>query len=1392
VVLSTNTINSPWVRREIRKALEVEQSRRAEGYRVVPLLIAGVESSALGLWFEEEPVALSVRMEEGGISEMLPALLAALGERLPNDWQLHTGVTARPVEELILKLSDPQFDIKDGVRRARAIAQIIYEPADKTARTVESRRFVFITPLGPIEAEELRWYLEEYFVWPVGQFRERASRVEAKLPDWGRELYQASLARSASQEAASAWLLASVEGERRFSVFVERELPDGVDEEKQSSASEAAAELLSLPWELFHDGRGFLFHGKHPVRVRRRLPNRHRQPVTTTRLPIRVLLISPRPEEKGVAYLDHRVSALPLVEAFEGLGELVRFSMLSPPTFAALEDALRKADEAEERFDVVHFDGHGVYDPKIGLGALCFEDQNDAGKLTGRSMELVHAGKLAELIRDYRIPLFFLEACQSAKSETDPTASVAARLLEEGVASVVAMSHTILVETARRFVRVFYRELAQGKRVGAAMLAGQQALYSDNYRGRMLGAGELRLQDWFVPVLYQEEQDSQLVIKLPADQVRQLGDVKRRLSLGALPAPPEHEFIGRSRELLALERLLHTEPWAAIRGQAGEGKTTLAAELARWLVRITRFRRAAFVSLEHYTDARGVLDSIGRQLLPESYSVSHYPDLKQALQPVERALIDYPTIIVLDNLESVLPNAMNPFASGATHVEELLGLCRRLLDSSSATRLLFTTREPLPAPFNNKWRERILGALSREESVRLVSEVMKREGLEPKPTDEGGEPEDVIELVDAVGCHARALVLLAREVARQGVKASTERLQRLMEELHEKFPGDRENSLYASIELSLRRLQPLAREQVRGLAAAHGGVHMYVLKKVLGVNEEAVISFLKQLIEVGLAQQLDYGHFRIDPALPFYVQRELVDLEQEGVIFRWIDAMGEFTSHLYSQLFEDAVMASRLTQLELPNLMALLTFLEERTTPELIVETANRIELLLSQLGYPQALARASMVREKAARKLTGWSAAAYQAESAHIDRLVERRETHEAVAAARHLLQKSLEAGKDAYPSAPYDIATAHYRLGRVLYWSGDADAALISVEEAQRQLQGLAHAGNTIAKRMLAVTKATIGDCLRQLGRLEKAAEAYEGAIDQASRCKDKRQEMTSLNNLGIVRLEQGRIAEAVEIFNKVLPMVENLGEPRNVAMVLLQIGEAFEKVGQVERAENLLRQALAIQVQQQNLIGEADIMTQLGIMYAEAGRLEESVNCGQRAAEIYVKLRNQMAEGAVRNNLGISLIRLRRFDEARRELLRAIECSKPYGHSGRLWNTWGHLHVVEKAVGNLQAAAEARGHAIETYKAYRSDGGETLAPGAAHCARVLEAFTQGNLTELEQYLVINAAEATHPAERALISKLQTLISGNRSLQLADDSNLDHRDAVELLALLESLGKE
>jgi len=170
-------------------------SRSADGYRVIPLLLRGIEVSALENWFDETPLGVSVELNTGGVSEALPQILAALGERLPDDKQAIQEADARLVAELKLKLRSAGIeDAGEGKRRVKATAQLTYDPADAARPAADSRDFNFIAPLGPIEADDLRWYLEKYYLWPTGVFIERAKRIEQKLPQWGKDLYDAATA----------------------------------------------------------------------------------------------------------------------------------------------------------------------------------------------------------------------------------------------------------------------------------------------------------------------------------------------------------------------------------------------------------------------------------------------------------------------------------------------------------------------------------------------------------------------------------------------------------------------------------------------------------------------------------------------------------------------------------------------------------------------------------------------------------------------------------------------------------------------------------------------------------------------------------------------------------------------------------------------------------------------------------------------------------------------------------------------------------------------------------------------------------------------------------------------------------------------------------------------
>jgi len=157
--------------------------------------------------------------------------------------------------------------------------------------------------------------------------------------------------------------------------------------------------------------------------------------------------------------------------------------------------------------------------------------------VTARRHETVYTDRLGAELRDFRIPLVFLEACQTAQAEA-AAGSVASELLQAGVASVVAMSHSVLVATAWRFVETFYQSLAEGRRAGDAMLRGQRRLHEDSFRLHTF-TGPLHLQDWFVPVLFQEERDPQLFQRLPSAPAVEAAAQLAAARFGALPAPPQ-------------------------------------------------------------------------------------------------------------------------------------------------------------------------------------------------------------------------------------------------------------------------------------------------------------------------------------------------------------------------------------------------------------------------------------------------------------------------------------------------------------------------------------------------------------------------------------------------------------------------------------------------------------------------------------------------------------------------------------------------------------------------------------------------------------------------------------------------------------------------------------
>jgi tetratricopeptide (TPR) repeat protein len=493
----------------------------------------------------------------------------------------------------------------------------------------------------------------------------------------------------------------------------------------------------------------------------------------------------------------------------------------------------------------------------------------------------------------------------------------------------------------------------------------------------------------------------------------------------------------------------------------------------------------------------------------------------------------------------------------------------------------------------------------------------------------------------------------------------------------------------------------------------------------------------------------------------------------------WAEAMEAMIEFLYRHRTKEPKLAANLTQLELPNLLLTLEHLRGRAAAERVVSLATRLESLIAPLGRARTLARVVDIRAHEARRLGGRSHAQYLAERAAIERSIDRGRYGEAADLGRSLLAAMNTSGDDAYLEAPYDIAMAYWTLGRALQMSGAAEEALKHLEEAGKRFRKLG------ADRMANVVLTLQADCLSDLGRYDEAADLYEESIRIGQEADDLRSVAVNKGQLATLRAAQRRYPDALKLHAAVRDVFEQLGEPSSVATAWQQIGNVYLDCGQYNAAERAYQDSLRIEVQVGNRAGEAMTLGALGNLYSKIERPEEAVLFYRRAAEAFVEVGDLRFESVTRYNIADELVRLTRYDEARKELLRAIECEQPFGHVAAPWKMFSALSNLERAVGDQPAALKARDQAVQAYLAYRRDGGESQTTGAQLCAAIAldPDAARGRLAELRQ-------EPDVPAWlTALLPLLEAVLDGSRDPALADDPNLNYADAAELLLLIEAL---
>jgi tetratricopeptide (TPR) repeat protein len=1165
----------------------------------------------------------------------------------------------------------------------------------------ESLPFPLALPLASEEMEELRWYLETFVQFPGHGDRARARGIEAQMQEWGHRAFHA--------------LFGTADGDpiyRRLQVAV------GEGQPALLTLSTIEPDVLGQPWELLRDQRGPL--ALQGIAMRRQLLDLQTVSAASATLPLRVLLVISRPRDTG--FIDPRTSTAPVLEALERLPQgTVTVDSCAPPTLRRLQEMIGDARERQAPYHVVHFDGHGDFLPRTGQGVLAFEDEQ------GRT-DLVKGTALGNILKDLKVPLVLLEACRGSQlSDRAVSGSVAPALLQSGVSSVIAFSHSVHVAATRLFVERFYQKLAVGRSVGQAFTEARLRLHEEPARWLHLGPGArtVDLQDWFIPQLYQVGDD--LALFAPAlEQPRPVAVSPQDLALSGFPPPPVDRFHGRALELLELEHAFRRQPAVVIHGGGGMGKTALVREAAHWWIRTGHFETAVFCSFEQKQGAERVVQLLGQALEGEEFSARRE---EEQWRLAVRLFHERRVLLVWDNFESTLPvfqqgqepeagvpDAPLEFSDEARR--EVQRLYQELTEGNPRGRLLVTCRPGdtlLPGIAKLS-----LGGLARPDSLHLLAAIADREGIDlDRP---GYERHEVDGLLTMLADHPLSIALVAPHLRELTPAQIREEFGQLLERFTDPAaPEGRNRSLLASLEFSTNRLSAGARRLLPCLAWFQGGVFESVFLGFAELGAEAWSPIREELAATALLNVEEPGpYLRFHPTLP-YAARPTDVPDQDTAQGRFVE-LYQIVGRTVDKILRSPNPAAGMgilarEEANVRSAMALAFRREEQ-------EAGHRLAQILGKY-----LERAGRLRERAA--LAQWGQERLPAQAAldeatcvalleHASTRFEQGAAGEAVQIIQGVLQRLHDEGLPDPGTTAFQIATALSDLGQIYTAAGRPDLA---VEPLQRAISSFEQQGER-KRASLASTLSDLANAWRHLGQLDQALAAVERAVDLCRQLEAWHGIAAGLAQIGTILTDQGRFAEAEACYAEAVPAARFAGDILLQGMCLYHLGHLQRRQWHNDRAIDLLQQALALFQRAGHPGREMSACNALGAAEMQRGQLDAAEAWHLRSRELAEQLGDRVGLASAAQDLGI--VYQYRADQAddpatylswlrravasvqeslaiRLELQDQVGAALSYGQLGVLYRMLGDLDEAEASLHASLQIHEALG-LTDVWKNYR----------------------------------------------------------------------------------------
>ncbi|MEH2083994.1 MAG: tetratricopeptide repeat protein [Nostoc sp.] len=1116
----------------------------------------------------------------------------------------------------------------------------------------------FQQPFDEEKAAELRWYLEDYLKFPYGIFPDNAAKIEQKLQQWGQHLFEL--------------VFRSTDKGREFFQEATR---DGLDKCELGIISNNA-NVLNLPWELLYSpdyqflapSLAGMYRSLSTQGVKAPLP-----PMPDDQLNILLVIARPYDEQD----VNFKTIARPLLAALQPIRQRVNLKVLRPPSLKAFEAEL----QANKGFyHIVHFDGHGNFDSET-QGVLIFEDEqgND---------QAVSAREIAQYLTDCRVPIFVLNACKSGQVGEEAFSSVAGQLVKLGAKGVVAMAYSVYAKGAEHFIGRLYGELVRGECIATAVAAGRKSMSIDKMRPSP--KGNLPLQDWLVPVLYQQEPYTPFVPQKTApsfaDLMAQVDNTPESSKAVGLPDESAYGFIGRDYEILRLERAFRQNHLVLVQGMGGVGKTELAAGFARWLDDTQGREHIFFISFEQGAGLSQVINQIGRALGGERFS-QMMPEQQDAV--VRQYLQTNPCLLIWDNFEPVnsFPTGNEPLLSGEER-NKLKRFLKELRGGKSWVLITSRREEPwLDCGYSliNLW------GLSQADAQELAAKILQTMGVERKNL-----PAEYLELLKLLGGHPLSLRVVLPHLQTQTPVQLIEALRRGLDTFKGQEEEGREKSLTVSLDYSFAKLSERTRQHLPFLALFCDRVDTYWLYQfsqslnnkfgqayqvVFGENLQKPdwMRILNEAAAAGILEYLGNIIYKIHPALPWYLRQQLNTMASQEVIKKLEKELLIFYVYLAynhsEQLISNAELATFVLRVEEPNLLQnlrLAEYQQEWAYAHWILKVLGEVYQRLGRKTEFKSL------RQRALNQIGIHLADAKAKGKEALDFWIYLRvmDANEAIDSA------NLEGAKKIYqeildelitvkhPSVNDIIAVAYHQLGIVAQEQRQFDVA---VDYYLKALKIKEDAGDFYSAAKEYHHLGIVAEKQRQfdvaVDYYLKALKIYEDAGDLYSAAKE-------YHHLGRVAQEHRQFDVAVDYYLKALKICEDAGDSYSAAVEYHHLGMIAQEHRQFDVAVDYYLKALKIREDAGDFYSAASDYHNLGVVAQEQRQFDVAVDYYLKALKIREDAGDFYSAAGDYHHLGMVAQEQRQFDVAVDYCLKALKICED---AGDLYNAAKEYHQL-----------------------------------------------------------------------------------------------------------------